>query len=244
MNLNDLLTEWRRRIEDTEGPPFRWSNEEGIAFANQAEREACERANLIEDDKTPGVVAIAGQPNQGTYGLHKSIIEVRSCLWNGRFLDGIARETLNNPHHHRRDAGNFADCGGFLFGELEWDGNRDWSTLTGTPRYFIDPQEKYLTLVRIPIIAAPIRLSVYRYPLEPLCNLEDEPEIAHRHHYRLIDWMEHLAFQKQDTECFDPKKVVDKEALFVASFGIRPDANVRRMQRARRSNQVRLNPGW
>jgi len=244
MTLKDLLDEWRRRIEDTEGPPFLWSDDEGIAFANQAVKEACERANLIEDDTTPAVVSIPGQANRAIYGLHRSVIEVRSVLWNGRFLTGLARETLNNPQHRRRDWGDYGCAGGLFFDELDWDGFRDWSTLTGTPKYFIDPQEKYVTLVPIPTIAAPIRLSVYRYPLAEMASDDDEPEIAHRHHYRLIDWMEHLAYQKQDSECFDLQKAGDKEAAFTASFGIRPDANIRRMQRARRANQVRLNPGW
>jgi hypothetical protein len=329
MNLLDLRAAARIRIEDTVGPPYLWDDPEIDHYINQAEREACERAKLIEDDTPPSVaVAVAGitqtvglatahivahpffggqvvnfagatpavyngdkrvsvidvdhvgffvptattspatgtitaQPalgmptnivglaNVGTYPLDSRVIEVRSALWNSRFLEGIARETLNDPDKMPNRYSN-----GFMrsyFGAPSWEGNRDWSTATGAPHYFLDPQEAYLTLVRIPTEAAPIHLSIFRYPLmamvAPDTTLDTHavvpsPEIIERHHDRLVDWVERCAYLKKDSECFDQAEADKAEARFVASFGIRPDANVRRQQRARRTNQVRMNPGW
>jgi hypothetical protein len=331
MNLLDLRGAARIRLEDTVGPPYLWDDNEIDSYINQAEREACERALLIEDDTPPSVpVAVTGitqagglatatipthpfTPGQvvhfagvspaayggdfrvsvpdpdhvcyfvpaatpplaiglaitaqaalgtltninglalvGTYPLDGRIIEVRSALWQGRFLEGIARETLNDPDKmpNRYSSSIYLRS---YFAWPYWDGNRDWSTAIGSPRFFIDPQEAYLTLVRIPPTAAPIHLSLYRYPLAPMVApnvtldpnaVVPSPEIVERHHFRLLDWVERCAYLKKDSECFDQKEADDAEKRFIASFGIRHDANVRRQQRARRSNQVRMNPAW
>jgi hypothetical protein len=243
LKLGELLAEWRRRIDDTV-PPYLWSNEEGIAWANQAQREACERALLLEDVSTPAVCNINGQALVGTYPLDHRIIQIKACKWNHLFMTPKSREELNDGQNNRvyRGYGWYGWYG--ALGEFDWNGPTDWSLLTGQPQFFIDPQERYLTLVRIPVTAAPINLEVYRYPLDEMEDLEDEPEIAHRHHFHLIPWMEKLAFDKRDTETFDPKLRDEKEAEFIGLFGIRPDANVRRQQRARRQNMVKMNSAW
>lgn len=331
MNLLELRNAARIRLEDTIGPPFLWEDDELDTYINQAEREAAERAKLIEDDALPSTplavtritqagglanaqvvghpftagqvvnfsgvspAAYAGDhrvsvpdPNHvcyfvdpatpanasgtamvaqatlgmltnidglamvASYPLDGRIIEVRSCLWDSRFLEGIARETLNDPDKmpNRYSSSIYLRS---YFAWPYWDGNRDWSTAVGSPRFFIDPQEAYLTLVRIPPTAAPIHLSVYRYPLAPMVEadttldpnaVQPSPEIIERHHFRLLDWVERCAYLKKDSECFDQKEADLADKRFIDSFGIRPDANVRRQQRARRSNQVRMNPAW
>lgn len=233
MTLGEILSEWRRRLDDVAAPP-NWLTPEGIAYANQAEREACERAKLIHDATTPSVCSIVGLANKGTYPLHPKILEVTACAWRGRFLEGISRSQLDAE----RRAGNY-----YCYGWVD-TAQRDWSVLTGTPQYFIDPQESYLTLVRIPTVAAPIKLSAYRYPLNDMVEPEDEPELAERHHFRLVDWMLHLAYLKRDTETYDPKAAAAAEARFTASFGPKVDAETRRTQRERRSNQTVMNPSW
>ena len=65
------------------------------------------------------------------------------------------------------------------------------------------------------------------------------PEIPTRYHTRLMDWMYHRAYFKQDAESFDPNKAVQSLAFFEQAFGARPDANVQRKQRDRRPRVVR-----
>jgi hypothetical protein len=205
---------------------------------------------------------IAGKANIGSYAIDQRIIEIRSCLWSTHFLTPISRETLNRPRREWSSVGSFASLATY-FNYPAWDVDRDWSTLIGTPKYFIDPQEKYLTLVRIPQMDAPIHLSIYRRPLVPMSiamydtdddgmlvdptvldNDIQQPEIALQHHVKLITWMEYLCYSRRDSDAQDDKKAQEKSDLFDSYFGIRPDANVRRMQRARRSNAVRMNPSW
>lgn len=219
MNIDEFDAAFNKRMGDV-GSTRLWTPEEVLAFANEAEREAAERANLIEDSTTAAVCAIAGLANVATYTLHAKILQVTSVTWDGRFLDGVSRDTLNR-----------------------WYPN-GWKTTTGRPSHFIAPQERTLTLYAKPTEAADIEIVVYRLPLTDMAVGSDEPEIHERHHFKLLDWMQRLAYQKDDTETLDPRAGERAEARFIANFGIKIDANTRRTQLERRSHQTRMNPHW
>jgi hypothetical protein len=168
-------------------------------------------------------------------------------MWNGRFLTGVSRSQLDEQQNRRVPFGPNpygSGVAGAVYGHAGFEGGTDWTTLKGSPQFFIDPQEKYLTLIRIPETAAPIKLTAFRYPLEDLVEQTDEPEIPARYHFDLIDWMMHLSYLKRDTETYDAKAADKCEADFVKNFGPKIAANIRRTQRERRSNQVRMNQDW
>jgi hypothetical protein len=219
MLLGALIEEFRRRVDDT-AAPYLWSSDESVLFANAAEREAAVRAKLLEDSTTPAVVEIDGQAQTASYPLHTKIIEVRSVTWGGRFMTGVNESVLADQYRN------------------------GWRTLTGTPTHFLDPQQHSLTLFRTPTAAKLITLSVYRLPLADMELDADAPEIPERYHIDLVPWMEHLAYSRRDADSFNPKLAAEKEAEFTARFGVRPDANVQRKQRDRRSNTVKMNPTW
>lgn len=296
MNLGQIVAKARVRVQDTVDGPFLWSAEEMVDFANQAEREADERAKLLESDddaatatvtitQTAGLATatgahpfmdgqviriaganqtgydidtavatpdsthftfavdpstaspatgtitaslvtgimcnIAGLANVSVYQLPPKIIEVRSVRWDQRLLRGIDLDELNETHRFRQ-----------------------WKTMTGQPRRFIDPQEKYLTLYPQPTVDAPIHLSVYRLPLLDMAADDDSPEIAESYHFYLIDWIEYLCFSKDDTEVQDLPRADRAAAKFTVNFGPKIDANTRRSQRNRSSNRVCVNPHW
>ena len=295
MNLAQLTAQFRARVDDTVAT-YLWPDTEVTGFANQAEREAAERAKLLLEDantasttititQTGGLATatavahpfrdqqririsgaaqaaynvdavikvtgantftfavasaapspatgtitaaslagmlcnIAGLAGTATYPLDPKVFEIKSVTWDGRFLDGIAADQLDRIYR---------------------DG---WKTLTGRPTNFIDPQEKCLTLFRQPVDAAPIRVIAYRYPFVDLAGATDGPEIAEPHHFGLLDWMEYLAFIKDDTETQDLPRAERAAARFTASFGQKISANARRKQRERWGNQVQMNPNW
>lgn len=220
MNVEQILAAARSRFLDNEEPQ-QWAFDDMMSFLNQAEREAAERAKLIEDYSTVAVCNIAGLVSVAQYTLHAKIIEVISVRWNGRLLDGISRRELDRRY-----------C------------RQDWTTLTGQPTHFIDPQEKYLTLHRTPTTAAAIKVGVYRYPLNDMTGYEDTPEIAEQYHFWLIDWMEFLAYSTDDTEIQDIPRATAAAGRFTARFGEKIDSNTRRTQRDRTRNHVCFNPNW
>lgn len=218
MKVEDFITRFRAAVHDVVVPPF-WSGEEIVSYLNEAVQEACERSKLIEDRSMP----LALVPGQDTYSLHTSVFEVKRLALRGRPLDETSVEEL--------------DC--------ESPG---WESRSGTPRCFIfeqasGAQPPKVRLVPTPAVAETASIIVFRGALKPLSADSDQakPEIPERFHERLMDWVMHRAYLKQDAEVFDPNKAAVSLGLFVQAFGERPDANVQRKQRDKRPPLVRMN---
>lgn len=202
-------------------PPF-WSDDEIVGYLNEAVQEACERAKLIEDRSSSDVCTLQLQPGTGIYALHSSVLQVKRLTLDGHLLHETSVEELDCE-----DAG--------------------WEHRSGKPRcYVFDPasgaQPPRLRFVAIPTMVGNVAMTVYRGALEPLRStlLTRIPEVPTRFHERLMDWMYHRAYMKQDAEVFNPQKSADSLALFVQAFGQRPDANVQRKQRDKRPRIVRM----
>lgn len=222
MKVADFITEFRATVGDAELPHF-WSSELIVRYLNEAVQEACERAYLIEDRLTPAVCSITVEPDVSTYQLHASVFEIKRATLRGRPLDETSVEELDE------------DCPG-------------WENWKGLPRAFIFEQANgartaSIRLVRVPTQADTLALTVYRGALKPLSAELDigKPEIPERFHERLMDWVLHRAYLKQDADTFDPSKAAESLGLFVQAFGERPDANVQRKQRDRRPPLVQIN---
>lgn len=222
MKVEDFITEFRATVADVQLPQF-WSSELIVRYLNEAVQEACERAKLIEDRSTPAVCTVTLEPDVSTYQLHPSVFEIKRASLRGRPLDETSVEEMDD------------EC-------------PDWENWKGTPRLFIFEQASgiqpaRIRLVRTPTQADTLALTVYRGALKPLSADIDtaKPEIPERFHERLMDWILHRAYLKQDADTFDPSKAAESLGLFVQAFGERPDANVQRKQRDRRPPLVQIN---
>jgi hypothetical protein len=239
MTPREILAVWRKRTDDINDPP-QWSNADGVGFLNDALREACERAKLLRETGADSALTnLDGVANQSVYVLDPLIFQVNSCLWNSTFMRQISREHLND-----RRALRDTTIYGSYFHAFDFNGVQDWSTLTGTPKYFLF-EGNTLTLVKVPTIAAAIRLDAYRYATPiTLDDLGSEIEIPARYHLHLVDWMEHLSYDNVDADFGDPKRSKDKEDAFTAKFGPRPSADTQRTRIEHRTHQTRMNPDW
>lgn len=221
MNVADFLAAFRADLQDEE-QPYLWSDQELVRYLNAAVQEANERALLTEDRSTTAVCVIPLQAGVATYALHPSVLQVKRVTLRGRPLDETSIESLDREY-------------------------RNWESHTGHPRRFIFEQASgsmppQLRLVSTPVAADVLNLTVYRGALKPLCEDRDteKPELPVRFHEQLKDWVYRCAYLKQDAETLDKAKAADFEAIFVGNFGQRPDANVQRKQRDRRSPIVRF----
>lgn len=222
MKVADFIAEFRDTVADHAVPPF-WSPENIVSYLNEAVQEACERAKLIEDRSTAAVCSIPLQAGESTYPLHPSVFEIKRLTFRGRPLDETSVEELD------------ADSPG-------------WEARSGQPRLYIFEQASgirpaQVRLVPTPAAADTIALTVCRGALKPLSADNDagRPELPERFHMRLMDWMLHRAYLKQDADAFDPNKAAVSLGLFVQAFGERPDANVQRKRRDKRPPVVRVN---
>lgn len=222
MRVAEFITQFRATVRDdasaisgSADDQF-WTDQEIVGYLNEAIQEACERAKLIEDRLTPQVCTVQLQPAVSTYDLHTSVLEIKRLALRGRPLEESSVEELDHT-------------------------SLGWELCTGMPRHWIFEPANVQGTPRLRIVPAPVQaeaitLTVYRGPLKALdpCSDSAKPELHERFHQRLMDWMLHRAYLKQDADTFDPAKAATSLALFVQAFGERPDANVQRKQRDRR----------
>ena len=215
MNLSELVAAFRTRADD-EVQPYLWEDTEVALYLNEAEREAAQRALLIQDETTAAVCTLTLAAGTASYALHASILKVeRATLAStGDILTVSSREKLDQS----------------------WPG---WETATGTPRYVVENGDGNATVVPTPAANDSLALIVKRMPLADMEADNDTPEIPLRHHYRMLDWELHLAFLKPDADAHNPKAADYHEARFERSFGYRHDANVQRKQRERQPHTTK-----
>lgn len=195
MNLRNFIDDFRRDVRDLGKPPM-WSDAEIIDYANQAEDEACRRAGLLVDSTTD-VTEVAMSADEHTVELDQSIIYVRRVrVQGGQVLFPRVARSMDE------DAPGWED------------------TTAGSPVVFVPDWESGKLRVWPPFAqAATLRLTVVRTPRNEMAEEIDEPEIPRRYHKSLLDWMKHLAYQKQDADTMDLAKAAKFEERFTAEFG-------------------------
>lgn len=205
--------------------PYLCDDTELLDYLNEAEREACRRANLLFDANTAEFCSISVTSGTAVYTLDDKVIDVCKADLNG--VDGpgltaVSRHTMDQDY-------------------IGW---RDW---TGEPtKYVIDGLS--LQLVPKPTQDYTLNLEVYRLPAddieydpEGVPAVDGSPEIAGYHHDYLHHWMLHRAFSKQDSDLFDARKAKEHYDLFEKYFG--PAVTASSLRR-RRMGALERNRKW
>jgi hypothetical protein len=205
-----------------------WADDDVRRWFNEAEREAAERARLLQDKLTPAVTQIPLVIDQRTYLLHPSIFDVESV--------GLTQDT-----------GKFGDLCLTTEQELDYYASRHPNVRGWAREYYVygEPKGNGQAGMRIVLDRAPnladgmLTLNVYRYPLREMEDSDDEPEIARRHHDGLVDWVLYRAYSERDIEASAPNRAANHLAAFTDRFGVRRDANVMRKHRQQRRPVIR-----
>ena len=215
MTLAELIDSFRIRADDMVAP-YLWTDAEITAYLNEADKEAAERALLIQDETTSAVCTITLAIGTPTYSLHPSILRIERAKLasNGEFIKVVSREYLDTT------LGN-------------------WESLSGVPKYIVDNGDGTIRLSPNPTAIDTISLIVKRLPITPMSQPADTPEIPARYHYRLVEWALHLAYIKPDADSGNKGAADRHDVEFTRSFGYRPDANVQRKKRDLRIHAVR-----
>lgn len=217
MDAAGLIRSFRQRADDANAP-YLYSDEDLLRWASEAEIEACTRARLIYDD-TSGFLAIAVTAGTSVYALDSRI-------------DRIGRASFTPASGTRA-------CDLCLRG-IDWIHDRTgWSTRRGRPSVAAY-HERRLTLWPEPIEDGTLKLGVYRFPLWPMENDADEPEIPPEYHTDLVWWMLFLAYVTKDGDTEDSPRAALAAGQFQARFGERPSADVLRRHRERRRVTTRM----
>lgn len=228
MKLDELLTEARSKLSDPQMPgsgstpdsDSLWSDDELVRYLNKAVDEACLRAKLILDRSTTEICQISVVSGTRTYPLDKRVIAVK------RLQLANVKSPLTEYSTPDLD-------------EIE----PGWEAATGEPdKYLLDYEDGKITFNREPTADDTCTMAVFRYPTKIMSyalRKVQSPEIPEIYHYDLLDWVLHLAYEKQDSETVDKKASARHEALFERRFGPRPTARNQYAHRRRKHHRAK-----
>lgn len=213
MDAAGLIRVFRQRADDDKPETVSlWKDVDLLAWASEAECEACLRARLIWDDTSP-FLTIPLVVGQDAYAINPIIDRIDRVVLTlaagGRprdlrltGVDDIAKSQGCGPDNGRPQS--VARIGSSL---------RLWPT---------------------PSTAGEIRIECYRLPVYPMEAPGDEPEIDEVHHKSLVDFMLYRAYSTKDSEAMDDARAAQALHRFTENFGERPTANVMRKHREMR----------
>lgn len=215
MDLAQLITEYRIQADDQSTPP-RTTDETLAIYASDAEKEACERSNLLFDDSdTDNLTVFAIGADQGVVSLSMLTRRIDSA----QFTSSVGGRAVNLR----------------ITGIDEIGDRADWRTEScSRPSLIAQVRQNEARLFPIPHTAGTLRLSMYRLPLYAMEDENDEPEIHEQHHIGLVDWMLYRTFISKDGENEDPARANAALDRFTERFGKRPNASTFRKQYERR----------
>lgn len=210
MTADELIAAYRTEVQDLAKPPLT-SDEDVLRWLDEGQHEAALRARLIHESENAAVCTIVVGAGTATYALHPALYELDHVA----FL--VAGATTRTPIALKSTVDLDRIC-------------PDWRDRTGTPQWAIQTDTR-LRLVPKPDAAGTLLLEGYRLPMKCWEDCTRPPEIHAAHHRHLIWWAVHRAYGIQDADVFDPDRSAKAEAKFVAYFGARPDADLRRSTR-------------
>ncbi len=205
MNLNELIISGQNQADEVlDKPDLLWSLAEWTEYANDAENEACIRANLILD-QIGALSVINIISGTATYSIDEKILLIKRA----KLLSGA--EPLVKTSRRVLDASY-----------------PNWETDTGTVRSWLPDGTNKITLYKSPTANDTLNLMISRLPSAAMLlvdKLTVSPEIDVQYHLGLVDYMLHRAYSKQDAETLDKGKAKEHLARFTKRFGERPPAS-------------------
>lgn len=194
MDFSVIETSVRRTLDDNSVGDKLWSQEEILEYAQDAENEACERADLIIDETT-NLTNVSVNTSTGTYALAVTITDIKSAkMANGTEpLMETSERVLDNTVP-------------------------SWRSATGTPRSYAKTPTNNIIIYPKPATADTINMTVARFPNTPMA-VDGGPEVDARYHAGLLEWILHRAYMKNDSETLNVDKANDHAKKFEAFFG-------------------------
>lgn len=221
MNLGQIRSRFRRDADDTL-EPYLFATADLDDLINEAVHEAVLRARLLHESANASVCNVDITAGTAVYALHAALYEITHISFQA---DGSSRRVaLSLVSTERMD-------------KLD----SDWRTREGEPECAIQ-DDTTIRIVPKPESDGTLYLEGFRFPLTDLSATGDAPEIHLAHHRYLHYWPLYRFFSIPDKETFDPTRAARAEAEFSNYFGLRPDADLRRI--TREDTVHRVEPVW
>jgi len=207
MTVAELRTLFRSQLGDLV-TPYLVSDVTFLSYLNEAQEEACDRANLLFD-KTSAFCTLSIVDGTSVYALNNGIYSITYSS-----LTDTSSVVYKLSHKDN----------------VEMDRTQsDWRTLTGRPENILF-YDNSIELSPVPDDTFTLKLECYRYPLAALALDADVPEIGRKHHRHLINWCLYRTYSMPDNEFHNVQNAEFFKKLFTDIFGEQPRANTRRKQ--------------
>lgn len=188
MDTTELLKLFRTEMRDVE-KPYLFADDLVYTYINEAQQMFCRLTQGIEDGRSFKLAVV-----QGTdwYPINKRILKLRKAYRTdtGREIEIVNQERLG-------------------------DAGIRFSSRTGPIRVLAAGIQKgMLRAYPMPSEAVEVALDVFRLPSQ--VGAGDSLEIDEQHHYSLLLWVKHLAYNVSDAETFDRNKAAECDVRFRA----------------------------
>jgi hypothetical protein len=183
LSAANLVATFRTDMSDPELPgsgdssDSLWTDTEILDWLGEAQRELCERVDLLFDATTYELTTADGDD---LYALDDNILKIRrGKVAGGRTLEAVSVEELLRRYQPTS----------FELTVTDWEG------MQGEPDYIVmDYETGFVKLVPEPVGIEVIELHVYRLPID------DTMEIPNKHRRELLHKVKHLALMKDDVD--------------------------------------------
>lgn len=197
MTKSELVNMFRIQAKDTEPQKYLWPTAELEGYLVEAEREAADRADLLEEDSDPTYCELGIPANTAVVNLNPLVNRLRQVrLADGSILKKKTSALLDLIGHN-------------------------WRAATGDPRYYIHTLNK-LRVTPVPTVETTLYLEVTRFPV---VMADTGPEIHFKYHEKLVHWMMYRAYSKQDADTFNAGTAEVEYKKFEIVFGESQSAN-------------------
>lgn len=226
MTGQEIVLYLRRELDDV-AVPYLWRDDELLAYANEAQREAVVRAMMIVDRTTAydastnGICAVGINAGTGNYTLSNLVIMVKRMDFIGTSgtygpLPELTRDEMDERYY-------------------------GWEYSSGAPEAFISEANNEIQLIPgVSSVNGTARLVVNRYPLVEF-TLLTSPEIETKYHMKMLSWAKKLAYLKNDSDTFNLQLSEQNDKEFERDFG--PPVNIKDLlMRKKLIRQGRMTP--
>lgn len=206
MNANELADYFRSQVRD-EVAPYLWSDEEILTYMNEAQKMFVRLTNGIYDVSTAACCTVAITAGQKYSTLHPAVLEIRKAY----YVDGTTGFKRELPIISLADVDTLSTSDYGVYN------NPAIQDLPGTVDYMLTGEERgKVRWINVPTENATVEMAIARMPLTTLTRTQLTLEVPEEHHVYLIEWMKHLAYNKQDGDAFNPKTATESEMRFRA----------------------------
>ena len=197
-------------LDDNNSRKYLWDDPSLLRRISEAERQVCQRIDVIFDDTTPKYCHITLVEGQSSYTFDRKISRFVNVIFDGDVLDKTTKDDLDRKQPTWRTDTNLTD---------------------NIVEYVVSGRQ--IRFSRIPNATDAgkiVYLEIYRYPDQAIRSENQEPEIPEEFHRDLIWWVLHECYKKQDADTFDQERSNQHLLRFNEIFGDPIPAAVRQHQ--------------